>query len=141
MDRAGQDEHKILSTDTQVTTCIEDGDMTNSFENQIDNVGKGWHPLCKILDTAIKDQYPNYEIAQIKEKFGGLRFYYTLPDSARDEQVEALVRSAETLSYIICEECGEPGKLRNLGHWRLTRCDTHYESAKAARKENWVRDT
>jgi hypothetical protein len=55
---------------------------------------------------------------QIKEKFGGLRVYF----SGGDEYIEGLVSMAESFSYQICEECGEKGK-PNKGGWISTLCE------------------
>ena len=57
---------------------------------------------------------------QVKEKYGGLRFYY----SGGDEIIDAYVRFAEYLSERTCEVCGAPGKQRD-GGWIVTRCDEH----------------
>jgi len=57
---------------------------------------------------------------QVKEKFGTLRFYYT----GGDEHISGMVRMAESMSGVICEECGAPGKRRGSG-WIYTACDTH----------------
>jgi hypothetical protein len=43
---------------------------------------------------------------QVKEKFGGLRFYY----NGGDEKIEGMVRLAEAMSKCTCEGCGNPGK-------------------------------
>ena len=59
-------------------------------------------------------------VEQVKEKFGGLRFYQI----CGDEFVMGAVALAERMSYTICEECGEPGKLRS-GGWMRTLCDRH----------------
>jgi hypothetical protein len=76
--------------------------------------GSGWYPLISILCNSIQssiDQelkyYPEKEThqvhaVQVKEKFGGLRFYV---DSATDDQ-NAWISFAEDLSYHICEDCG-----------------------------------
>jgi len=61
-------------------------------------------------------EYP--QIIQIKEKFGGLRFYV---DSAIDEQYK-LINKVEKQSYHICEKCGKKGKLRNIYDWYWTLC-------------------
>lgn len=45
---------------------------------------------------------PQVIVAQIKSKFGGLRFYY----DGGDKQIRAYVDMAEYMSYTICEECG-----------------------------------
>lgn len=57
---------------------------------------------------------------QVKEKFGGLRFYY----SGGDEFVRAAVTMAEEMSYVTCEECGAPGTTDGKG-WISTRCEEH----------------
>jgi hypothetical protein len=57
---------------------------------------------------------------QIKEKFGGLRFYY----GGGDSDIYAMVRMAEYMSFRMCEACGAPGKLRG-GGWISTLCDEH----------------
>jgi hypothetical protein len=59
---------------------------------------------------------------QIKEKFGGLRLYY----SGGDDYVRGLVSLAEELSYKICEVCGDKGK-PNKGGWISVLCDKHRE--------------
>jgi hypothetical protein len=57
---------------------------------------------------------------QVKEKFGTLRFYYT----GGDDHISGMVRMAESMSGVVCEECGAPGKRRG-GGWIYTACDTH----------------
>ena len=55
---------------------------------------------------------------QIKEKYGGLRIYY----SGGDDYVDGLISMAEEMSYKICERCGCPGSPNNQG-WIMTLCD------------------
>lgn len=38
-----------------------------------------WYPAIYSAHSNIADVVPNYNISQIKSKFGGLRFYYGLP--------------------------------------------------------------
>lgn len=57
---------------------------------------------------------------QVKEKYGGLRFYY----GGGDDTIDAYVRFAEYLSERTCDVCGAPGKQRD-GGWIVTRCDEH----------------
>jgi hypothetical protein len=59
-------------------------------------------------------------VQQIKEKFGGLRFYY----DGGDEYVHGLVSMAESWADIACEECGGIGQRRS-GGWIRTLCDKH----------------
>ena len=57
---------------------------------------------------------------QVKEKFGTLRFYYT----GGDDVIDGMVRMAESMSSVTCEECGNPGK-RIGGGWVTTLCEEH----------------
>ena len=99
-------------------------------------VGAGWWPIIESLCANIQrhidwnqEQLEKYNrgegceqvvVAQIKEKFGGLRFYY---DGGNDA-IYGMVRMAEAWADHSCEKCGAPGKTRNLG-WIRTLCDTH----------------
>jgi hypothetical protein len=72
-------------------------------------------------------------VAQIKEKFGGLRFYY----DGGDDEVHGMVRMAEAWADVACEECGAIGKRRD-GDWIRTLCDVHeaeYQVRKSKRDE------
>lgn len=61
-----------------------------------------------------------YGVAQVKEKFGTLRFYmYWEPDGAH-----RLIENAEAASAKTCEACAAPGVLRR-GSWIATLCDDH----------------
>lgn len=42
--------------------------------------GKGWYPMLIELDEKLAEIYPDYQIHQVKEKFGTLRFYIGFPD-------------------------------------------------------------
>jgi hypothetical protein len=57
---------------------------------------------------------------QVKEKFGGLRFYV---QAATDKHYN-YISFAESMSYRTCEECGAPGKTYTDG-WHRTMCDIH----------------
>lgn len=59
-------------------------------------------------------------VQQIKEKFGGLRFYY----DCGDEHISGMVTMAETWAGRACETCGNKGERRS-GGWMRTLCDTH----------------
>lgn len=57
---------------------------------------------------------------QVKEKFGGLRFYV---NGATDKHWN-YISFAENMSYRTCEQCGAPGK-RYTDGWHQTLCDHH----------------
>lgn len=61
------------------------------------------------------------EIAQIKEKFGGLRFYV---GGYVDDELNAAILQAEAASFKMCEVCGAEGSVRG-GGWLKTLCDEH----------------
>ena len=70
--------------------------------------------------TDVRPIIPQVTVAQIKEKFGGLRFYY----DGGDEYIHGLVSMAESWAGIACEECGGIGERRS-GGWIRTLCDKH----------------
>ena len=88
--------------------------------------GEGWKTIINDTHRKLKYIDPNYKIAQIKEKFGGLRFYI---DAGSDE-IYARISEAERLSYETCEVTGEPGKLRTDLGWHATLCDAEYTKRK-----------
>ena len=57
---------------------------------------------------------------QVKEKFGGLRFYV----QAATEKHYNYITFAESMSYRTCEICGAPGK-RYTDGWHQTLCEAH----------------
>ena len=116
-------------TDEDFTSFLEDvGGLENGYftdrprikEAGFFAIGPGWYGLVKeLIEKAIAAGWDR-QICQVKEKFGGLRFYI---NSAPDE-VRALIKEAENKSYEICEVCGEPGEMRH-GGWIVTLCDKH----------------
>lgn len=85
-------------------------------------VGPGW---SKIIADLIKDLETlgwNGQVDQVKEKFGGLRFYVS---EATDSMLDRIER-AETDSMNICEFCGDYGELRGMKDgfgWMKVACD------------------
>lgn len=91
--------------------------------------GDGWFDLiwelCENIEKELKssnmqDDSAPFEVVQVKEKFGGLRFY---TDWSTDTVFD-LIQEAEDKSYTICEICGKEGKVRP-GGWIKTLCDEH----------------
>ena len=111
-------------------------------------VGSGWWPIIETLCHQIHNHVewkqnqlekyqrgegcPDVYAKQIKEKFGGLRFYY----SGGDATIDGMVRMAESWAARSCEECGKPGRSRN-GGWIRTLCDEHEEERQAKMKERF----
>jgi hypothetical protein len=65
-----------------------------------------------------KPEYFPVKFDQVKEKYGGLRVYF----SGGDDYIEGLVSMAESFSYHVCEVCGQKGK-PNKGGWITTLCE------------------
>ncbi len=89
-------------------------------------VGKGWLPLVEELNRKITAIDPDYKIYQIKEKFGGLRYYIQLSDQLSEQQYDSayeLIRTTEDQSFTICEDCGNPGKRMTQRGWMFTLCN------------------
>ena len=86
-------------------------------------VGPGWYPLIKDLIEDLVELGWDREVCQVKEKFGGLRFYV---NAASDEMYDR-ISQAEKESYETCEVTGQPGKLRTDLGWWTTLSDAEYE--------------
>ena len=105
-------------------------------------VGKGWWPILERLCANIQSHIdrkakqgqfiPQVVVEQVKEKFGGLRFYY----NGGDATIDGMVRIAEEWANLSCETCGSPGKKRE-GGWIRTLCDTHEAERQARIKERF----
>lgn len=95
-------------------------DIKNSLMCFGFEVGDGWFFLLQQLLNEIKylDPGSHFEVIQVKEKFGGLRFYV----SGDSEKIGAVIGFAENLSYFICEQCGGAGKSNKEG-WISVQCD------------------
>lgn len=102
-------------------------------------VDEGWWPILESLCGQIQhhldwknkksEVVAQVTVNQIKEKFGGLRFYY----DGGDNEISGMVRMAEAWAGNSCEECGAPGKSRQ-GGWIKTLCD-HHEAERQRRKQ------
>jgi len=91
------------------------------------DTGDGWLPLIKFLYDFV-DRYECVTIAQVKEKFGGLRFYIDHDNQACSEEhpeLRTTIDAIEGASYCICEVCGGIGNTAapKGGHWVRTLCD------------------
>lgn len=96
----------------------------------------GWNELvyrlCEKIDSILKknpELLEEFMVTQVKEKYGGLRFYIY---GGNDKIYEAIDKY-EDLSYNTCEVCGQPGTTRDYG-WLKTLCDEHYAEILKERK-------
>ncbi len=93
----------------------------------------GWFNIIEQLCDSIQnyiDLNPHLNITQVvatqvKEKFGGLCFYYI----GGDDVIRGMVRLAENMSYNTCEFCGS---IENIGYtkgWIYTICKECYDNS------------
>jgi hypothetical protein len=95
------------------------------------SVGKGWKPLIISLCDNIIAIDDTIEVMQVKEKFGGLRFYtHNTPPKMRKRILKAIKQS-----HKICENCGNPGKERVIRFWFYTLCDLCYKKLKKSKEK------
>lgn len=87
--------------------------------------GDGWFTLidaaCELIQHDIDTNGTQFLASQVKEKFGGLRFYYQQGSG----YAAAVVDLAELLSPHVCELCGALGKAVSLFGWMQARCPAH----------------
>lgn len=77
--------------------------------------------LIKELSKFLKDNnIKGYKIEQVKEKFGGLRWYHDDPSNLVYDNV---IYKYEEMSYHTCCKCGKPSTKFSKG-WVLPYCDS-----------------
>jgi len=89
-------------------------------------VYEGWYTLlyklCLDIDKELKRMDTrNFEVVQVKQKFGGLRVYV----HGSNEAIHELISKAENESFKTCELCGKKGRTRPSG-WIMTVCTKHW---------------
>lgn len=117
----------------------------------------GWYGLldrlCSDIERLLDRETERFRVEQIKEKFGTLRFYWSLDDAgdavadfidgsgahvgkfvleAQGDrlrgEIRALVLEAEGRSATACQDCGAAGTLETRRGWASTLCDAHAAS-------------
>lgn len=104
-------------------TCLAFGfECEDGWYKILDHCMKKLQHLC---DLCSKDGREVQVVAdQIKEKFGGLRFYVSIygAENIEDCIVDDIISEAERKSINTCEISGESGSLCNRGSWYKTLC-------------------
>ena len=88
------------------------------------DVDEGWYHLVLDCDKELTGVDPNYQIYQVKEKFGGLR-YYTKPSNLDDKhtlmRIGDIISKYEDIAWKTCSATGKPGVLmKSIGGWLKT---------------------
>jgi hypothetical protein len=104
---------------------------TASAGNQDLDCGPGWFPLLARLDADLAELAPDYVAEQVKEKLGGLRFYWDLPEGTHPaagvrDAMAARVAAAELEAWQTCERCGATDDVAgsSAGRTRCAACHT-----------------
>jgi hypothetical protein len=93
----------------------------------------GWFNLIYDLSEEITKLDPECQAAQVKEKFGGLRFYI----GARPKEIWNLIAKYENESWKICESCGSSENVkRTSGGWVHSFCNNCTEEYYKERKKD-----
>lgn len=95
----------------------------------------GWYKLIDLLCSNIQNHIDYNNVTQVvatqvKEKFGGLRFYYT----GGDLIIFGMVRIIEDISNHTCEYCGSNKQIGKTTGWIKTICKDCVINNKI---ENW----
>lgn len=93
----------------------------------------GWYKMVKqMLDdiTPIANQYPEFEIIQIKEKYNRLIVY---PNTTIPE-ISNIIRKYAAMSGLVCANCGAPAT-KEMQNYVLSYCDDCWKDLR--RHDNW----
>lgn len=121
---------KILLTDFPELYAGVHDDVFHSLMSFGFMCGDGWYDLIYSLSEKLSKLSPIPKALEVKEKFGGLRFYL----DGWSSKGEILILEAMKKSFTICENCGKKGKLRDNLSCIQTLCEQHYKEAKKRKK-------
>lgn len=98
-------------------------EIRKRLEDEEEDIVEGYPWIIEYFKNNPSDPFEYFEILQVKNKLGGLRFYFV----GGTKEVRGAVDFAEQLSFRICEVCGAPGELRTDRSWLRTLCEQHSE--------------
>lgn len=125
-----------------MTTKKTLGDLTKDFPQiygdcfHFEGIADGWADLlydlsAKLVEILGPDFTPeDFEPAQIKEKFGGLRYYVDIGIDVDEKiwrAIQDAIDEAEERSFEICIFCGEPGEVQKNRGWLRPICEEHHD--------------
>ena len=115
------DKHEIVrkNLDRNVTPQSQNNFMRFGLQ-----CGRGWFDIIDELLGAIGKITTDINIQQIKQKMGGLHFYYNV-EGKHVETIDALISLAEDKASVTCEFCGKAGEFRCADYWYYVSCDEH----------------
>lgn len=90
---------------TNIPTFVKSNPDNNaSYLDKSCELYPEWSDLLKETDAALEALIPGYNISQIKDKFGGLRYYIDIPDEFMENEeivtkAHAITMEAEQRSW------------------------------------------
>ncbi len=119
--------HSYVAVDNPGRYLLDKYGITCAQDNYY--AGPGWTLLVEDLIRKLIAAGWDRQLCQVKEKFGGLRFYIV----RTSDELDRLVEDAENDSFFTCEECGNPGETRaTSGGWEYTSCAEHKKDRRPA---------
>lgn len=121
---------RLIAAFPQLYRSWQDRNIQQVWRTRQDfECGDGWFELFWHLSAQLEalivalptSEQDAYAPTNIKEKFGGLRFYMTKCTPEMDHTI----RRAEEESIRTCEQCGKPGLRLKQDQMILTRCSEH----------------
>ena len=128
----------------------DNGEIRSVYESFPFECGSGWfeliNELCQEISTIVRESNKEVwpRVVQVKEKFGGLRFYISNTDfsvakinesekialDAVIEKINQLIIDAQSKSFVTCEDCGLPGKCYSSSwiHVKCPACEAMYKN-------------
>jgi hypothetical protein len=109
--------------------------------------GDGWKDIIERTHEKLVYIDPNYTIFQIKEKFGGLRYYYSTlfeHDGIEQNIMDDIVRAAEYEASRTCELCGANNPsdkvgVRSHNYWYFGYCQSCADKHVAERESRYTK--
>jgi hypothetical protein len=127
---SANDQRRYAEEHNKMVLDARDGDFTLFDEKHKDHPNRDYVEKMREATQigaeklrSVPAEIKQVKAAQVKEKFGGLRFYV----DGGDEYVHGAIQLAEMMSTVMCEECGAPGRVGNhTGKgWYFTACEQH----------------
>jgi hypothetical protein len=99
-----------------------------AFSPPVVECGPGWYQLIIDCDLELGAIDPLYQVLQIKEEFGTLRYYFSTSDGREHlrKKMNEVVAVYEYVSSHKCELCGDMGAKmhKNSYGWMKTVCES-----------------
>ena len=100
---------------------LEAIELTRKWNANVNDPDYEWTSILEGKERPVPEPVEQVVAIQVKEKFGGLRFYYT----GGDDYIRGLENMAESMSYRTCEVCGAPAATAAEDKRIRTLCEQH----------------